>query len=138
MFGPSGLTAAVEKKDRGDSSGRDTPGTRKKVTVAQLHFYVGIKAVTVIVIIYRICFLQKSRREKGAFLTRKRKLFRLFLTPPYPMVLNIRQRARTLKERDFRFTVHPLSCPFGRTPHPTNLTRVTTNSWGMKCTDIGK
>lgn len=84
MFGPSGLTAAVEKKDRGDSSGRDTPGTRKKVTVAQLHFYVGIKAVTVIVIIYRICFLQKSRREKGAFLTRKRKLFRLFLTPLIP------------------------------------------------------
>lgn len=64
MFGPSGLTAAVEKKDRGDSSGWDTSETREKVTVAQPHFYVGIQAVTVIVIIYRICFLQKSGREK--------------------------------------------------------------------------
>lgn len=64
MFGPSGLTAAVEKKDRGDSSGWDTLGTGKKVTVTQSHFYVGIKAESDIVIIYRICFLQKSRREK--------------------------------------------------------------------------
>lgn len=78
-----------------------TPGTRKKVTVLQLHFYVGIKAVTDIDIIYRICFLQKIRREKKRPLTKKRKLSRLFLTCPYPMVLSTRQRARVLKERDF-------------------------------------
>lgn len=67
MFGPSGLTVAVEKKDCDDLSGWDTPGTREKVTVSQLCFYVGIKAVTDIVIIYRICFLQKSRRKVGLF-----------------------------------------------------------------------
>lgn len=80
-------------------SGWDTSGTREKVTTSQLLFYVGIKAVTDIVIIYRICFLQKSRRKSG-LLTRKRKVSRLFLTTPCPMILSVRQRAQALKGKN--------------------------------------
>lgn len=69
MFGPPGLTVAAKKKERDDSKvlghARDSKRRLEEVSVSQLLFYMGSKAVTDIVFIYRRYFLQKSTRNLG-------------------------------------------------------------------------
>ena len=75
-----------------------------KMPISQLHSYAGIKAVTDIVIIYRIYFFQKH--EKSWLCKEKTSQFLPKIL--YPMMHSIKQRTWALRERNFKFVV--LSC----------------------------
>lgn len=96
------------------------------MSVSQSLFYVGIKAVTDIVSIYRIYFFQKSMRNLGFWLY-KEETFQLLPKISYPVIHSIKKRTWVLRGRNFQFVLPSCFClvNFGRFPYSTDFTILT-------------